>query len=72
MVDALNTATLHPVLPVGGATETVTVTTSPPTLDTDNAVLGTVIENSTYSNLPLLMSTVTFAQRGIRRRSGRR
>ncbi len=63
MVDALNTATLHPVLPVGGATETVTVTTAPPTLDTDNAVLGTVIENSTYSNLPLLMSTVTFAQR---------
>ena len=63
VVNALNTANLNPVLPVGGTTDTVTVTTSPPALDTDNAILGTVIENKTYSNLPLLMSTVTFAQR---------
>ena len=63
VVNALNTATLSPALSIGAASEMVTVTTAPPTLDSDNATLGTVIENTTYSNLPLLMSTVTFAQR---------
>jgi Carboxypeptidase regulatory-like domain/TonB dependent receptor len=62
-VNALNTVNLNPVLEIGGATETVTVSTAPPQLNTDSAVLGTVMENTTYSNLPLLMSTVTFAQR---------
>lgn len=63
VVNALGTANLDPVLSIGATTDMVTVTDAPPVLDTDNAVLGTVIENTTYSNLPLLMSTVTFAQR---------
>jgi Carboxypeptidase regulatory-like domain len=63
VVNALSTATLNPALSIGAASEMVTVTTAPPSLDKDNATLSTVIENTTYSNLPLLMSTVTFAQR---------
>jgi len=63
VVNALGTANLDAVLTIGEATDTITVSDAPPVLDTDNAVLGTVIENATYSNLPLLMSTVTFAQR---------
>ncbi|MDP9049194.1 MAG: TonB-dependent receptor, partial [Acidobacteriota bacterium] len=63
VVNALGSATLNAVLILGSATETVTVTSAPPLLDTDNATLGTVVENKTYSNLPILMSTITFAQR---------
>jgi Carboxypeptidase regulatory-like domain/TonB dependent receptor len=63
VVNALSTATLNPVLTIGAASEMVIVTASPPALENDNATLGTVIENTTYSTLPLLMSTVTFAQR---------
>jgi hypothetical protein len=47
----------NPVLAVGEATETVTVTTAPPVLDTENPTLGAVIENTEYSALPILMST---------------
>jgi Carboxypeptidase regulatory-like domain len=63
VINALSVATLSPVLSIGAASEIVTVTAAPPALDNDSATLGTVIENTTYSNLPLLMSTVTFAQR---------
>ena len=47
----------NPVLSVGAATETVTVTTAPPVLDTESPILGVVMENSEYTNLPILMST---------------
>jgi hypothetical protein len=57
VVDALNELVFNPVLTIGSATETVTVTTAPPVLDTENANLGAVIENSEYSALPILMST---------------
>jgi Carboxypeptidase regulatory-like domain/TonB dependent receptor len=63
VVNALGVATLNAVMSIGEATETVIVNTAPPALDTDSAVLGTTIENTTYSNLPILMSTITFAQR---------
>jgi hypothetical protein len=60
-VDALGTLNFSPMLTIGEATETVVVSSAPPVLDTDNAVLGTVVENTTYSNLPLLMTN--FLQR---------
>jgi hypothetical protein len=63
IVNALGVAALNATLTIGQATETIVVNAAPPALDTDNATLGTTIENSTYSNLPILMSTITFAQR---------
>jgi hypothetical protein len=56
VVDALKVTGLNVTLTVGNTTETVTVTEAPPALDTTNATLGGVIENSTYTNLPLQMS----------------
>ena len=58
-VDALQTTTLNPVLQIGQTNETVTVTTAPPPLQTANATLGDVIENATYSELPVQMSSGT-------------
>jgi hypothetical protein len=56
-VDALNPLAYNPVLAVGAASDTVTVTDAPPVLDTESAVLGAVMENQDYSNLPILMAT---------------
>lgn len=42
-------------LKVGAATETVTVTTAPPPLETTNATLGNAIDNQTYAETPLEM-----------------
>ncbi len=56
-VDALNPLAFNAALSVGTQDETVTVTTAPPVLDTESAVLGAVMENEDYSNLPILMST---------------
>ena len=47
----------NPSLAIGTATETVDVTAAPPVLDTDSAILGAVMENETYSNLPIVQST---------------
>ena len=47
----------NPILAIGTATETVEVTAAPPVLDTDSAVLGAVMENEAYSNLPIVQST---------------
>ena len=55
-VDALVSLTFNPVLTIGAATETVIVTAAPPVLDTSTAVLGTVIENEAYTNLPVQMN----------------
>jgi hypothetical protein len=55
-VNALQTLSFNPKLAIGNATETVTVSTAPPALQTSNATLGAVMENKTYSELPLLMS----------------
>lgn len=54
-VNALATVTLNVKMTVGEATETVTVTSAPPLLDTTDATLGAVMDNEMYSNLPLLM-----------------
>ena len=55
-VVALGTLGFNPVLTIGAATETVTVTAAPPPLDTTNATVSLVMENTTYSNLPLMLS----------------
>jgi len=55
-VDALNALGLNPVMAIGATTETVEVTAAPPVLDTTSAQVGLVIENQTYSNLPLQMN----------------
>jgi hypothetical protein len=54
-VDALATVSLNVKLTVGQASETVTVTSAPPVLDTADATLGAVMDNEMYSNLPLMM-----------------
>jgi hypothetical protein len=56
---ALGELGFNPMMTLGEATETVLVTTAPPLLDTENATVGMVMENSTYSNLPLQMTTQT-------------
>jgi hypothetical protein len=56
VVDALQIRTFNPVLQVGQASQTVTVTAAPPVLDTADATLGLTIENETYTNLPVQMN----------------
>jgi hypothetical protein len=56
VVNALGVLTFNPVLTLGEATETVVVTAAPPVLDTSNATVGLVMENSTYANLPLQLN----------------
>ena len=56
VVDALQTRTISPIISVGAAAETVTVTAAPPVLDTADATVGLTIENTTYSNLPIQMN----------------
>ena len=55
-VNALATLGFNPVLSVGEATETVIVTAAPPILDTTSATVEMVMENETYSALPLQMN----------------
>ena len=56
-VVGLGSLGFNPVLAVGTATETITVTGAPPVLDTTSAMLGAVMENEAYTNLPLFQST---------------
>jgi hypothetical protein len=55
-VSGLNSLAFNPSLKNGATSETVTVTDAPPALDTDSANLGAVLENETYSNLPLTVA----------------
>jgi hypothetical protein len=55
-VNALSVLTLNTILTVGETNETVEVTAAPPVLDTSTATLGLVMENDTYSNLPIQMN----------------
>ena len=54
-VDALNTVEVNIKLSVGASSETVTVTSAPPVLDTQDATIGGVMDNQMYSNLPIQM-----------------
>ncbi len=56
VVDALQTRVFNPALTVGAEAQTVTVTGAPPVLDTADASTGLIVENETYSNLPLQMN----------------
>ncbi len=55
-IDALKLTGLNVTLAIGSTSQEVTVTEAPPALETTNAVLGGVMENQTYENLPLQMS----------------
>jgi hypothetical protein len=56
VVDALSTLGLNVTLKTGAQNETITVSDAPPVLETTNASLGGVIENSVYTELPLLIA----------------
>ncbi len=56
VVNALGVLGFNPVLTIGEAAETVEVTAAPPVLNTTNATVGLVMENTTYANLPLQMN----------------
>lgn len=58
-VVALGVLGFNPVMSLGEASETVVVTAAPPMLDTESATVGLVMENATYENLPIQMSTST-------------
>jgi hypothetical protein len=55
MVDALNTVGLNVTLKIGASSEQVTVSDTPPLLDTQDARLGNTMRNDVYTNLPLAM-----------------
>jgi Carboxypeptidase regulatory-like domain len=55
-VNALGVLTFNPVLTIGQANETVEVSAAPPVLNTSNATVGLVMENTTYANLPLQLN----------------
>lgn len=54
-VNALESQTVSPKLSIGGADQTVTVSTIPPQLETTNATLGGTMEQEVYSALPIEM-----------------
>lgn len=54
-VNALETQTFSPKMTIGGADQTVTVSTLPPQLETSSAQLGTTMDQETYSALPIEM-----------------
>jgi hypothetical protein len=56
VVDALGTLNFNAVLSLGEATEVVTVSSAPPVLDTADASISLVMENETFSNLPLMLT----------------
>ncbi|WP_245818108.1 TonB-dependent receptor [Granulicella rosea] len=56
VVDALGTVGLNVMLKTGDQAETITISAAPPQLETTDSTLGGVIENSTYTALPLLIT----------------
>jgi hypothetical protein len=57
VVNALQTRVYNPELSVGQETQTVEVTAAPPVLDTADATLGLTVENASYTNLPIQMTS---------------
>jgi hypothetical protein len=55
-VDALQAIGYNAKLTVGGANETVTISSAPPLLETENGTLSYTMEQTEYTNLPLNMS----------------
>ena len=58
VVDALATVGLNPKVQLGTASQSVTVVEAPPLLHTDDATLGSSMENNLYASLPLAMNGV--------------
>ena len=56
IVDALSTVSLNITLKIGAATDAVTVTDTPPPLNTSDARVGQTIRNEVYTALPLAMA----------------
>jgi hypothetical protein len=56
MVDALGTVSLQLTLKVGSASDAVTITDTPPPVNTSDARVGQTIRNEVYTALPLAMS----------------
>ena len=54
-VDAMDFMNYDPALTVGAADMEITVTDTPPQLETSNAALGSTMENEVYSELPIEM-----------------
>lgn len=54
-LDALQVLGLNATLHPGAASETVTITTEPPPLNTTNATIGNTMESESYQALPLNM-----------------
>ena len=54
-VDGMQMLALDLTLQIGKANATVTVSTAPPALETEDATLGAVMENDVYESLPLEM-----------------
>ena len=54
-VDGMQVLALDLILQIGSTATTVTVTDVPPALETENATLGSVMENDVYQSLPLEM-----------------
>lgn len=55
-VDALSNLGFNVTLKTGSASETITVTDLPPMIDTTSPTLGGVIENSMYTELPVMIT----------------
>jgi hypothetical protein len=55
-INALQVFGLNVKLSVGDTTESVTVTSAPPAIETENASMTVTIENETYTSLPLNMN----------------
>lgn len=60
-VDGMQVLGLNLTLQVGATTVTMTVTDTPPALETENATLGSVMENHVYESLPLEMGSAGHA-----------
>jgi hypothetical protein len=58
VVVALSTVGLNPKLELGVTTQSIVVQDAPPQLHTDDATLGSSMENALYSALPLAMNGV--------------
>jgi hypothetical protein len=56
VVNALQVVGLNVTLKVGSQTQTVTVTSAPPELNTTNATLGGTMQTSSYQDLPVMLS----------------
>jgi hypothetical protein len=54
-LDGMQVMALNLTLQVGAATTTVTVSTAPPPLETEDATLGAAMENDVYQSIPLEM-----------------